>query len=145
MSAGPDDLVFQAGGRLYLLNLTTNKYAEVKINVVADISTLMPRTVSVGNSINNFEISPDAKRTVFESRGDLFSIPAENGVIINLTNTSGAWERLPAWSPNGKWLAYWSDESGENEIHLRDNASGQAKKLTNIKKRNGLEFILVAR
>jgi len=137
MSAGPDDLVFQAGGRLYLLNVNTNKYAEVKINIVADISTLMPRTVSVGNNIGNFDISPDAKRSVFEARGDLFSIPAENGVIINLTNTSGAWERYPAWSPNGKWLAYWSDESGEYEIHLRDNATGQAKKITNIKKGMG--------
>ena len=137
MSAGPEDLVFQAGGRLYLLNLNTNKYAEVKINVVADISTLMPRTVAVGTNISNFDISPDAKRSVFEARGDLFSIPAENGVIINLTNTSGSWERLPAWSPNGKWLAYWSDESGEFEIHLRDNASAQAKKITNIKKGMG--------
>ena len=132
MSAGPDELVFQAGGRLYLLNLTTNKYAEVKINVVADISTLMPRTVNVGDNIRNFDISPDAKRSVFEARGELFSIPAENGVIINLTNTSGAWERAPSWSPNGNWLAYWSDETGENEIYLRDNLSGQAKKLTNF-------------
>jgi tricorn protease len=132
MSAGPDELVFQAGGRLYLLNLTTNKYAEVKINVVADISTLMPRTVNVGDNIRNFDISPDAKRSVFEARGELFSIPAENGVIINLTNTSGAWERAPSWSPNGNSLAYWSDETGENEIYLRDNLSGQAKKLTNF-------------
>ena len=132
MSAGPEELVFQAGGRLYLLNLTTNKYAEVKINVVADISTLMPRTVNVGDNIRNFDISPDAKRSVFEARGELFSIPAENGVIINLTNTSGAWERAPSWSPNGNWLAYWSDETGENEIYLRDNLSGQAKKLTNF-------------
>ncbi len=130
MSAGPDELVFEAGGRLYLLNTSTHKYEEVKINVVADISTLMPRTVNVGNSILSFDLSPDAKRSVFESRGELFSIPAENGVIINLTNTSGAWESYPAWSPNGKLLAYWSDESGEYEIHLRDNATGQAKKLT---------------
>lgn len=130
MSAGPDELVFEAGGRLYLLNATSHKYEEVKIHVVADISTLMPRTVNVGNSIQTFDLSPDAKRSVFESRGELFSIPAENGVIINLTNTSGAWESYPAWSPNGKWLAYWSDESGEYEIHLRDNASGQSKKLT---------------
>ena len=137
MSAGPSELVFQAGGRLYLLNLSNNKYAEVKINVVADISTLMPRTVNVGNSISNFEISPDAKRSVFEARGDLFSIPAENGVIINLTNTSGAWERNPSWSPNGKWLAYWSDESGENEIWLRDNATSQAKKITDFGKGMG--------
>ena len=130
MSAGPEELVFEAGGNLYLLNVDTHKYEQVKINVVADISTLMPRTVNVGNNILNFDLSPDAKRSVFEARGELFSIPAENGVIVNLTNTSGAWESYPSWSPNGKWLAYWSDESGEYEIHLRDNASGQAKKLT---------------
>jgi tricorn protease len=133
MSAGPDEIVFEAGGRLYLLNLSTNKYAEVKINIVADLSTLMPRTVNVGNNINNFDLSPDAKRTVFEARGDLFSIPAENGVIINLTNTSGAWESYPAWSPNGRSLAYWSDASGERQIWSRDNATTESKKLTDFK------------
>ena len=133
MTAGPDDIVFEAGGRLYLLNLSSNKYAEVKINIVADMSTLMPRTVNVGNNISNFDLSPDAKRSVFEARGDLFSIPAENGVIMNLTNTSGAWERLPSWSPNGRSLAYWSDASGEWEIWVRDNATTDAKKLTEFK------------
>jgi tricorn protease len=133
MTAGPEEIVFEAGGRLYLLNLSTNKYDEVKINVVADMSTLMPRTVNVGNSINNFDLSPDAKRTVFEARGELFSIPAENGVIMNLTNTSGAWERYPAWSPNGRSLAYWSDESGEWNIWLRDNAANESKKLTDFR------------
>jgi tricorn protease len=133
MSAGPEEIVFEAGGSLYLLNLFTNKYAEVKINVVTDMSTLMPRTVNVGNNISNFDLSPDAKRTVFEARGELFSIPAENGVIINLTNTSGAWERDPAWSPNGRSLAYWSDASGEWEIWMRDNATTDAKKLTDFK------------
>jgi tricorn protease len=133
MTAGPDEIVFEAGGRLYLLNLSINKYSEVKINVVADMGTLMPRTVNVGNNINAFDLSPDAKRTVFEARGELFSIPAENGVIMNLTNTSGAWERSPSWSPNGRSLAYWSDESGEWEIWLRDNATTSAKKLTDFK------------
>jgi tricorn protease len=133
MSAGPDEIVFEAGGRLYLLNFFTNKYAEVKINVVADMSTLMPRTVNIGNNISNFDLSPDAKRTVFEARGELFSIPAENGVIMNLTNTSGAWERSPSWSPNGRSLAYWSDASGEWEIWLRDNATTESKKLTDFK------------
>ena len=75
MSAGPDEIVFEAGGRLYLLNLSGNKYSEVKINVVADMSTLMPRTVTVGNNISNFDLSPDAKRSVFEARGDLFAPP----------------------------------------------------------------------
>jgi tricorn protease len=133
MTAGPDEIVFEAGGRLYLLNLAGNKHSEVKINVVADLSTLMPRTVNVGNNISNFDLSPDAKRTVFEARGELFSIPAENGVIMNLTNTSGAWESYPAWSPNGRSLAYWSDASGEREIWLRDNATTDTKKLTDFK------------
>ncbi|RYZ55895.1 MAG: hypothetical protein EOO14_12760, partial [Chitinophagaceae bacterium] len=137
MSASADEVVFEAGGRLHLLNTATNQHAEVKINVVADMATLMPRTVNIGNSITGFDLSTDAKRTVFESRGELFSIPAENGVIINLTNTSGAFERYPAWSPNNRWLAYWSDESGEWNIHLRDNANGQPKKLTNFTKGMG--------
>ncbi|HEU0109258.1 MAG TPA: PDZ domain-containing protein [Flavisolibacter sp.] len=132
MSAGPDELVFEAGGNLYLLNLATTTYAEVKINVIADMATLMPRTVNVGNTITGYDLSPDAKRSVFEARGELFSIPAENGVIINLTNTSGAYERYPAWSPNGRWLAYWSDETGEWEIYLRDNTSNKAKKITSF-------------
>ena len=91
MSAGPDELVFEAGGRLYLLNGGTNKHSEVKINVVADIATLMPRTVNVGNNISNFDLSPDAKRSVFEARGELFSIPAELSDNY-LTNTSGDFE-----------------------------------------------------
>src|SRR6185436_8171470 len=113
MSAGPDDLVFEAGGRLYTMSLANNKYAEVKINVVTDEYTLMPKTVNVANNIVSFDLSPDAKRAVFEARGELFSIPAEYGVTINLTNSSGSFERFPSWSPNGKWFAYWSDASGE--------------------------------
>lgn len=137
MTAGPDELVFEAGGRLYLMNPASNKYNEVRINIIADQSTLMPRTVNIGNNITNFSLSPDAKRSVFEARGELFSIPAENGVIINLTNTSGAWERMPSWSPNGRWLAYWSDASGEWEIMLRDNSSSSVKKITSFGKGMG--------
>ena len=135
MSSGPDDLVFQLKA-VCIHSVSNNKYVEVKINVITDESTLMPRTVNVSGSItNNFDLSPDAKRAVFESRGELFSIPAEYGVIINLTNTSGAFERNPSWSPNGKWLAYWSDASGEFEIYLREvNSGGPAKKLTSIGK-----------
>ncbi len=137
MSAGPDELVFEAGGRLHLLNLSNNKYAEVKVNVVTDVATLMPRTVNVANSINSFDLSPDAKRVVFEARGELFSLPAEYGVIINMTNSSGAFDRLPSWSPNGKWLAYWSDQSGENEIYLRETSTGTTRKVTSFGKGMG--------
>jgi tricorn protease len=137
MAAGPDDIVFVAGGQLYLLDLKTYQYKKVDVGVVSDMATLMPRTVNVGNNIDRFLLSPDGKRALFEARGELFSIPQENGVIINLTNTSGAFEHHPAWSPNGRWLAYWSDASGEHEIWLRDQASGTAKKLTSFGKGMG--------
>jgi tricorn protease len=78
MSAGNDELVFEAGGKLYLLNTTSNKYVDVKINVVSDFATMMPRTINAGRAVNA-DISPDAKRVVVEARGELFSVPAENG------------------------------------------------------------------
>lgn len=138
MSAGPDDLVFEAGGKLYLLNLSTNKYTEVKISVLADMAGIMPRTVNVGNRVSSFDISPDAKRAVFEARGDLFSVPAENGVVINLTNSSGSFDRSPAWSPNGRYIAFWSDQSGENEIYLYEPQSDKKpRKMTSFGKGMG--------
>jgi tricorn protease len=140
MCAGPDDLVFEAGGKLYLLNLTTNKYDEVKINVLTDFATLMPRPETVGNRIVNADISPDAKRVVAEARGELFSLPAENGPVLNITNSSGAFDQSPAWSPNGKWIAYWSDESGEYEIWLQETQTGSSKKITDFGKGMGWQL-----
>ena len=140
MTAGPDELIFEAGGKLYLLNLSTKKYDEVKINVVTDYATLMARPENVANRINNADISPDAKRVVVEARGELFSVPAENGPILNLTNTSGAFDQFPAWSPNGKWVAYWSDKSGEYELWLKEIQSGNDKKLTNFSKGMGFQL-----
>ena len=140
MSSGPEDLVFEAGGKLYLLNLSTNKYAEVKINVVSDFATLMPRPENVSSRIVSADISPDAKRVVVEARGELFSVPAENGPVMNLTNSSGAYDQNPAWSPNGKWIAYWSDQSGEYEIWLQDQQAGTSKKATSFGKGMGWQL-----
>ncbi len=140
MSAGPDELVFEAGGKLYLLNLTSHKYDEVKINVVADFATLMPRVENVGSRVAGADISPDAKRVVVQARGELFSVPAENGPVLNLTNSSGAFDQNPAWSPNGKWIAYWSDQSGEYEIWLQDMKEGTSKKITNAGKGMGFQI-----
>ena len=130
-SLGPDDIVFENGGKLYLLNLTSEKYREVRIDVVTDESTLLPHAENVNKLIQSFWVSPDAKRAVFEARGDLFSVPAENGPIPDLTNTSGYAERYPSWSPDGKYIAYWSDKSGEYELYVKDiEKAGYGKKLT---------------
>ncbi len=134
-AVGPEDIVFEAGGRLYLLDLETEKYREVKIDVVTDLATLKPRLVNVGNLIQNGNISPSGKRAVFEARGDLFTVPAEHGYIRNLTQSTGSAERNPSWSPDGRHIAYWSDRSGEYELTIcPTDRTGKEKTLTKLGK-----------
>ncbi len=130
-SLGPSEIVFEAGGKLYLLNLSDEKYREVKVNVVTDAITLMPRTENVSGMIQSLSLSPDGKRAMIEARGEIFNVPAENGAVLNVTKSSGAAERYPAWSPDGKYVAYWSDKSGEYELTIRDmEKPAEEKKLT---------------
>src|ERR1039457_2380700 len=118
-SIGPGDIVFENAGRLYLLDLQTEKNREVEIRVVTDRATLKPHFENVSSSIYNATISLTGKRALFEARGDIFSAPAEHGVVLNLTRTSGVAERYPAWSPDGKWIAFFSDRTGEYELTNR--------------------------
>ena len=132
---GPSDIVFEAGGRLCLLDLQSDKYKEVKINVVTDLATLKPYLENVEERIESADISPSGKRALFSARGELFSVPAEHGIIQNFTQSSGSAERYPAWSPDGKSVAYWSDESGEYELYIRPaDGSGRAEKMTDLGK-----------
>ena len=132
-SIGNNEIVFEAGGSLYLLDLSTEKYGEVKINVVTDESTLMARNENVEKLIQNFSISYNGNRTLFEARGEIFFVPTENGPVINLTQSSGVAERYPAYSPNGKYAAYFSDRSGEYELTIRDlEKPSEEKTLTSL-------------
>ena len=130
-SAGPDDIVFEYAGKLYLYNFSSRKSTEVPIQVVTDETALRPTLQTVDKIIFNSNISPDGKRAIIEARGDLFSVPAENGPVKDLTQSSDVAERFPAWSPDGKYIAYWSDRSGEYELMLREpGVEGSEKKLT---------------
>ena len=132
-SLGPADIVFGAGSRLYLLELATDKVSEVPVQVVTDRSTLKTRSVKVGDAIESVSVSPTGKRAAFEARGEIFSVPAENGPVMSLSRSSGVAERYPRWSPDGKTLAYWSDRSGEYELTLRPaDGTGTERTLTSL-------------
>jgi len=120
---GPAEIVFENAGSLYLLDLQTEKYRAIEITVLTDRATLKPRTENVGGLVQSWSPSPGGKRALFEARGEVFSAPAEQGITRNLTRSSGVAERWPAWSPDGKWIAYFSDRTGEYELTLR-NADG---------------------
>ncbi|MDX1701306.1 MAG: peptidase S41, partial [Melioribacteraceae bacterium] len=123
MSAGPSDIVFEAGGVMYLMNLSTLNYKAVSIHVISDLSNEMEKRVDVSQRISNMTASPGAKRIIFEARGELFDVPVKEGYSINMTKSSGAFDRNPSWSPDGKTIAFWSDKSGENEIYFYDVAA----------------------
>jgi tricorn protease len=130
---GPSDLVFQAGGTLYRMALPSERVSPVDVEVITDRETLRPRNERVGNLIASVGISPTGQRAVFEARGEVFTVPAEHGPIRNLTRTSGYAERYPAWSPDGRWIAYFSDESGEYELTLRAaDGTGEERVLTSL-------------
>ena len=125
-SIGPGDIVFENAGRLYLLDTQTEKYHEVEIRVLTDRATLKPHNENVSGHIYSASVSPSGKRALFEARGDIFSAPAEHGVVLNLTRSSGVAERYPAWSPDGKWIVYFSDRTGEYELTARSAETGSA-------------------
>jgi len=117
-SVGSDAIVFENGGWLYVMDLPSEKLHKLSVQVPDDKPATRPEFRSVADWMGAMDLSPSAKRAVIEARGELFTVPAEKGDVRDLTNTPGARERDPAWSPDGKWIAYLSDESGEYQIHV---------------------------
>jgi Tol biopolymer transport system component len=125
-----DAIVYEQFGSLNIFDLKTNRSTKVNVTINADQLAVRPKHERVGQRINGAAISPTGARAVFEARGEILSVPAEKGDARNLTGTTNVAERDPSWSPDGKWIAYFSDESGEYELHLRDQkAVGEVKKI----------------
>ena len=131
-SIGPSDLVYEAAGKLYVMDLNTEKSRELKINAVGDFTRIKSVEKNVEDQIDYFHISPDGNRALMSARGEIFTLPKEKGFVKNETRSSEFAERFPAWSPDGRSLAYFSDRSGEYELTIKDLKSGKEKTVTNL-------------
>ena len=134
-SAGLDDIVFEEAGHLCLYTFATQQVKIINVNVITDKASLKSKSTTAEKYIQHTAISPDGKRVLVEARGDIFSLPAENGPVKNLTRSSGSAERYPAWSPDGKSMAYWSDQTGEYELYISSTGNdATTRKLTSYGK-----------
>jgi tricorn protease len=129
-SAGPDAIVIEQFGAIWLYDLGSGAAHKVDIHISGDLPQLRPRFINLAGRIVNADISPSGLRAVFEARGEILTVPAEKGDIRNLTNTPEADERYPSWSPDGTRIAYFSDQSGEVALYIRNqNGQGKAEKI----------------
>ena len=111
-------IVYERNGELEVLDVGSKKSTRITITVPDDGINKRRRQASVANRISWFGLSPKGERAVFSARGDIFTVPIEKGGARNLTRSSNAHDRFPAWSPDGRWIAYMSDQSGEDEVWI---------------------------
>ncbi len=116
LDAGAGVLVFEQAGYVHLYDPATRQQKRLDITVRGDFPWLMPQWKDVANRMTNVSLSPTGKRALVEARGDIFTLPADKGDWRNITRTSGAAERTPAWSNDGRLLSYFSDASGEYKL-----------------------------
>jgi tricorn protease len=131
-SAGADAIVYSQFGALHLYDVATGRSEPVHVNVSADLAAVRPHWENVALTIVDAAISPNGVRAAFETHGEIFTVPAENGDVRNITKTPGVEERSPAWSPDGKWIAYFSDATGEYTLHIRDQRGLEAPRTISL-------------
>ena len=130
-SANGGSIVYENGGWIWRYDVAAGTNQKVPIRVVGDLPKTLPYYKNVVEDIQSADLSPSGKRALFEARGDIFTVPAKEGEIRNLTATPGIREMSPAWSPDGVWVAYLSDRSGEYEIYVeRSDGSGGERRIT---------------
>ncbi|MBL0131863.1 MAG: PD40 domain-containing protein [Chitinophagaceae bacterium] len=136
-SAGNGIIVFEQAGYLHTFSPGESSTKKLKIGIAADLLELRPRFVKGTKYIRSADISPTGQRAIFDFRGDIITVPVEKGDPRNLTQTTSAHEKFPAWSPDGKSIAYFSDASGEYQLHIKSqDGKGDAKSF----KLNGTGF-----
>ena len=124
-------IVYELNGELQILDIRSGRSEAVRITVPSDGLATRPAQMNVGNQVSSFDLSYKGERALFAARGDIFTSPIEKGAPRNLTRSSGAHDKSPDWSPDGRQIAYISDASGEDEIYvIPQDGSGPAVQLT---------------
>jgi tricorn protease len=135
-SLGDTGIVFQQHGKLQVLKLPSEKRVTVPVTVPNDGIRTQPYWYDASQMIRSADIAPNGKLALFGARGDIFTVPKKHGASADITRSSGVREQYPAWSPNGKRIAYVTDASGESEIATRPATGGKEKLLTSTNDRS---------
>jgi tricorn protease len=139
-SAGPGAIVYERFGSVHLYDLEAGKSRQLAIRVSGEMPEMKPRSVNASDNLTGVRLSPAGDRALIEARGELLTVPALQGEIQNLTNTPGVRERFPVWSPDGKRIAYFSDESGEYALHVRNSDGTSVVKKIDLVQLPGFYF-----
>lgn len=122
VTTGGNRMVYEQAGQIHLFDPATATTIPLAIQIATDLPQTRPHYKNAKGFIRSAALSPNGARAVFEARGEILTVPAKKGNVRNLTRTPGVHERFPAWSPDGKWIAYFSDQNGEYQLVLRDQA-----------------------
>jgi tricorn protease len=137
LSSDGRTIVYEENFGLWKLDLASGETREIKINIRSDDKENNHETLTINGEADSFHLSPSTKRAVISTHGELFTIATDKGDTSRLTQTPGARETQPDWSPDGKWIAHVSDQSGRDEIWVCDEHGGQAKKISDSDSQKG--------
>ena len=130
ISSSGEEIIFEQAGYLHLMNAGNGETKKIKVGIATDLLEHRPRFVSGKNYVRGATFSPSGARIAVDFRGEIITVPTKKGDPNNLTQTPGVHEQFPAWSPDGESIAYFSDESGEYALHVKNHlGQGEAKKI----------------